>query len=93
MDGTPSAANLESLPPNLKILRIPKYMPDNMNYDALPDGIEIIEWDDFYYRYKEINRFPASLKKIKMAHGNKKILEYFTDVSFQLEMKYIDSEP
>ena len=37
-----------------------------MNYNCLPDSIEILDWPGFHNHYKNITRFPASLKKIKM---------------------------
>jgi hypothetical protein len=58
-------ANFENLPPFLKILAIPQVMPDDINYDCLPDSIEILEWPAFRKCYQKISRFPANLKKIK----------------------------
>ncbi len=79
---------LENLPPNLRILSIPQYMPDNINYNSLPDSIEIIYWFNFPDCYKEISRFPASLKKIQIKYDNDEIKQYFTNAPFVIEVQY-----
>jgi hypothetical protein len=78
----------ENLPPNLRILRLPQYMPDNINYNLLPDSIEIIMWFWFEKCYKEIFRFPTSLKKIQIAYDNRKLEQYFSNASFIIEVLY-----
>lgn len=61
-------ADLQHLPPKLKILYIPQCINENMNFDNMPDSIEILVWDEFrtYYKNNKITRFPANLKKIKI---------------------------
>ena len=77
---------LENLPPNLRILNIPEYMPDNINYNLLPDSIEIIHWRKFPDCYKDISRFPASLKKIQIIHDNDELQQYFNNAPFTIEV-------
>jgi hypothetical protein len=93
-DGTPvdktydEQSILENLPPNLRILSIPKYMPDNINYNSLPDSIEIIFWDGFEECYRKISRFPTSLKKIQIVYDNDELKKYFTNAPFIIEVKH-----
>jgi len=77
---------LENLPPNLRILNIPQYMPKNINYNLLPDSIEIIHWHNFPDCYKDISRFPASLKKIQIVYDNDELEQYFNNASFTIEV-------
>ena len=79
---------LENLPPNLRILSIPEYMPDNINYNSLPDSIEIIFWYWFEKCYRKISRFPTSLKKIQIAYDNDELEQYFNNASFIIEVLY-----
>ena len=96
LEGISYKATLEHLPPNLKILHIPELMPENMNYNSLPDSIEILEWPGFYNHYKNITRFPASLKTIKIKTRSRsnnynddndvEIQNYFKDATFTIEI-------
>ena len=88
-EGERYMATLEHLPSSLKILRIPQYMPDNMNYNCLPDSIEILEWNSFGKYYRKISRFPANLKKImsdKYDSENINMLKYFEKMQFAIEL-------
>ena len=63
-----------------------------MNYDCLPDSIEILEWPAFRKCYQKVSRFPANLKKIISSYiddddddeNNKinKIIKYFENAHF-----------
>jgi len=64
LDGLDYPANLRNLPTNLKILNIPEYIPSNMNFNNLPDSLEIIVWNNFIQNYEEIKKFPKNLKEI-----------------------------
>jgi hypothetical protein len=77
---------LENLPPNLRILNISEFMPDNINYNSLPDSIEIIHWRNFPDCYKEITRFPTNLKKIQIIYDNDEIEQYFNNAPFTIEV-------
>jgi hypothetical protein len=88
LEGNRYIATLENLPLSLKILLIPKYMPDNMNYDCLPDSIEILKWDEFGKYYKKISRLPSNLKKIisnVYCNENINMLKHFEKMQFTFE--------
>jgi hypothetical protein len=73
-------ATLENLPPALKILRIPSNMPYDMNYNCLPNSIELLEWRAFRQCY--LSRIPANLKKIVVCideddDEDNKMIKYF----------------
>lgn len=91
LDGKQYLANLMNLPPSLKILGIPRVMPDDMNYDCLPDTIEIIEWLEFRRCYTQVSRFPANLKKIRCHFDSnnddekEKIITHFENMPFTIE--------
>lgn len=90
-EGIKYLATFENLPPTLKLLRIPRVMVADMNYDCLPDSIEILEWFEFRGVYDKVSRFPANLKKIKCNFDSNsndeqnKILKYFENMPFIIE--------
>lgn len=70
LDGTPNCIDIDNLPPNLKILYIPRYIPKNMDFNCLPDSIEIINWYNFIEHCEQITKYPANLKKINVFNGD-----------------------
>jgi hypothetical protein len=63
-------------------------MPKDINYNCLPDSIEIMEWNNFHDCYKEIIKFPTSLNKIKIKHNHIEILNYFKNATFDIDIKF-----
>lgn len=88
LEGKLYLANFENLPPLLKVLRIPKIMLSDMNYNCLPDSIEILGWPEFRKCYKNVSRFPANLQHIiSYIDNNEKntIITYFEKIHFSIE--------
>jgi hypothetical protein len=91
LEGINYLATFENLPPTLKLLRIPRFMATDINYDCLPDTIEIIEWLDFRSVYEKVSRFPANLKNIKCIFDSNnndkkdKMLKHFENMPFIIE--------
>lgn len=90
LNGNLYLATCANLPETLKILRLPYYIP--LDIDCLPNSIEVLEWTSFRIYYKDITRFPKNLKKIKCFVHNiyeKEIItKYFENMHFKIECNF-----
>jgi hypothetical protein len=57
-------ANFDNLPSLLKYIYLPPYLAESTNFDTIPDSVEVIEFHHYPKFVEEINKYPASLKKI-----------------------------
>ncbi len=69
---TSLGVEMSNLPPNLKILFIPRYIPIDIDINSLPDSIEVLNWYNFIEHHERFTNYPKNLKKINV---NKKDYE------------------
>ena len=64
MDGVDYPANFTNLPSSIKYLYVPIELAKTTNFDVIPDSVEVIEFHNYPKYIENINKYPASLKKI-----------------------------
>jgi len=94
MDGTTKAEICNNLPPKLKYLYVPTMVVNNLDWNALPESLEVLDAPLILYQMQQkeitINKLPKALKEVRIRKAyldNKTLtsyLEIFKDTNCKI---------
>jgi len=88
MDSEDYPANFDNLPSGLKYLYLPPYLSEQINFNLIPDSVEVIEFHSYTIFVENMTKYPTSLKKV---YTNCNILQKFEPLSNEADRMLFES--
>jgi len=98
MDGTTKAEICNNLPPKVKYLYVPTMVVNNLDWNALPESLEILDAPQILYRMQlneiTINKLPKALKEVRIrkAYLDNKMLSSYLEIFKDTNCKITGSD-
>ena len=98
MDGTTKAEICNNLPPKVKYLYVPTMVVNNLDWNALPESLEVLDAPLILYQMQQkeitINKLPKALKEVRIrkAYLDNKTLSSYLEIFKETNCKITGSD-